>query len=174
MSKNLFLSLAVVFVILMYFASWIDARSPIDQTDNEEYQAGIPLKVMYGGAYDEKEALNYFQHFKKLYLKRYATEEEHHRRWKIFYDNINLVNQLNIMHKPNEIAGKPVAQYGITQFMDMSPNEFARVKLLPPTKQKDINHTPTAPKEKYQIDALPESFDWREHGAVTAVKDQAR
>ncbi|EFC49343.1 predicted protein [Naegleria gruberi] len=128
---------------------------------------------MYGGAYDEKEALNYFQHFKKLYLKRYATEEEHHRRWKIFYDNINLVNQLNIMHKPNEIAGKPVAQYGITQFMDMSPNEFARVKLLPPTKQKDINHTPTAPKEKYQIDALPESFDWREHGAVTAVKDQA-
>lgn len=64
----------------------------------------------------------------------------------------------------------PSAVHGVTQFSDMTPEEFRRNFLgvnrhlrLP----SDANKAPILPTED-----LPSEFDWRQHGAVTPVKNQ--
>jgi len=63
----------------------------------------------------------------------------------------------------------PSAVHGVTRFSDLTPREFRQSVLglrgvgLP----KDANAAPILP-----TDNLPEDFDWREKGAVTAVKNQ--
>lgn len=120
-------------------------------------------------------AKNHFEEFKKTFNKFYTTAQEHEKRFKIFTDNLNFVNQLNILHSKDGSKGEESVQYGITEFMDMTTSEFSYEKLMPLTKAEEIKHKPTAPKEKYIVEGgLPESFDWRDHGAVTPVKNQAR
>nr|CAG4718229.1 unnamed protein product [Naegleria fowleri] len=156
-----------MFVVLVMMMTTILAM----MTNNKTVEGqGIPLKVFLGGPYDTSEAKSLFEKFKVAFHKKYGSEMEHEKRWKIFYENINYVNQLNIMH----MKEKKEVEYGITKFMDMTPQEFSQQKLLPVTKHEDVKHVPTTPKEKYgDVNALPESFDWRDKGAVTPVKDQA-
>ncbi|KAF3946297.1 hypothetical protein CMV_027425 [Castanea mollissima] len=66
----------------------------------------------------------------------------------------------------------PSAIHGVTQFSDLTHSEFKRTvlglrgsrRLRLPT---DANTAPILPTE-----GLPEDFDWRDHGAVTEVKNQ--
>jgi len=66
------------------------------------------------------------------------------------------------------------AQFGVTKFADMSPEEFKATMLSKTPVRKDPNW-PVAPlySEK-QIKALPTKWDWRDKGAVTPVKDQGQ
>jgi len=67
----------------------------------------------------------------------------------------------------------PTADYGVTQFSDLTAQEFRDTYLT--LKSEDI--------KKHNIDLLdldvnvedaPASWDWREHGAVTPVKNQGQ
>ncbi|RZC44704.1 hypothetical protein C5167_037660, partial [Papaver somniferum] len=63
----------------------------------------------------------------------------------------------------------PPAVHGVTQFSDLTPTEFRKSVLglrslkLPTDAQQD----PILPTND-----LPTDFDWRDHGAVTDVKNQ--
>lgn len=108
-------------------------------------------------------AEHHFSLFKRKFGKSYATEEEHDRRFKIFKANMRRA----LRHQSFD----PSAIHGVTQFSDLTPTEFRKAFLglrgqrlrLP----VDANEAPVLPTEN-----LPTDFDWREHGAVTAVKNQ--
>ncbi|KAK9987982.1 hypothetical protein SO802_028221 [Lithocarpus litseifolius] len=109
-------------------------------------------------------AEHHFALFKKKYGKSYANEEEHAFRFKVF--------QRNLKRARRHQRFDPSAIHGVTQFSDLTRSEFKRTvlglrgsrRLRLPT---DANTAPILPTE-----GLPEDFDWRDHGAVTEVKNQ--
>ncbi|EPS70818.1 cysteine proteinase, partial [Genlisea aurea] len=106
---------------------------------------------------------HHFALFKADYGKAYATQEEHDYRFSVFKTNLRRARSRQQLD--------PSAVHGVTMFSDLTPDEFRnsylglrkrRLKL--PTDAKQAPLLPT--------DHLPEDFDWRDKGAVTAVKDQ--
>ncbi|KAE8665198.1 Cysteine proteinase RD19a [Hibiscus syriacus] len=106
-------------------------------------------------------AEHHFTLFKSKYGKTYATQEEHDYRMGVFKTNL-------IRAKRNGLLD-PSAVHGVTKFSDLTPSEFRQQFLgLKPFKlPADAQKAPILP-----TDNLPEDFDWRDHGAVTGVKDQ--
>ena len=109
-------------------------------------------------------AEHHFTLFKKKYGKSYANQEEHAFRFKVFQKNLKRARRHQRMD--------PSAIHGVTQFSDLTRSEFKRTvlglrgsrRLRLPT---DAHTAPILPTE-----GLPEDFDWRDHGAVTEVKNQ--
>ncbi|CAK7346288.1 unnamed protein product [Dovyalis caffra] len=107
-------------------------------------------------------AEHHFTTFKSKFGKTYATQEEHDYRFGVFKANL-------LRAKKNQMVD-PTAAHGVTKFSDLTPKEFRRQflglkrKLRLPT---DANKAPILPTSD-----LPTDFDWRDHGAVTNVKDQ--
>ncbi|CAM8939645.1 unnamed protein product [Rhodiola kirilowii] len=96
------------------------------------------------------------------YNKVYATAEEHDYRLGVFKANLRLAER----HQRID----PSAVHGVTQFSDLTPEEFKRSYLGLKRKLKlpaDARKAPLLPTNN-----LPEDFDWREKGAVTDVKNQ--
>ncbi|CAA3010049.1 cysteine protease RD19A-like [Olea europaea subsp. europaea] len=104
----------------------------------------------------------HFTIFKRRFQKAYATKEEHDYRFSVFKANLRMAKR----HQKLD----PSAVHGVTQFSDLTPQEFRRnflgvnrhLHLPADTKQAPILPTNDLPKE----------FDWREHGAVAPVKNQ--
>uniref|UniRef100_A0A2P2JQH5 Cathepsin propeptide inhibitor domain-containing protein n=1 Tax=Rhizophora mucronata TaxID=61149 RepID=A0A2P2JQH5_RHIMU len=106
-------------------------------------------------------AEHHFLLFKKKYGKTYSCQGEHDYRFKVFQRNLRRAER----HQKLD----PSAVHGVTQFSDLTQAEFKRKflglrRLGLPT---DANQAPILP-----TDDLPTDFDWREKGAVTAVKNQ--
>jgi cathepsin F len=68
--------------------------------------------------------------------------------------------------------GKPT--YGITKFSDLTPEEFKQKMLMTDPITVDEERKPGVEvlQPKIAVADLPTSFDWRNQGAVTAVKNQ--
>ncbi|CAN7108126.1 unnamed protein product [Brassica rapa subsp. narinosa] len=105
---------------------------------------------------------DHFSLFKSKFGKVYASGEEHDYRFSVFKANLRRARRHQKMD--------PSARHGVTQFSDLTRSEFREKHLgvrggfkLP----KDANKAPILPTEN-----LPEDFDWRDHGAVTPVKNQ--
>lgn len=108
---------------------------------------------------------HHFSLFKSKFNKIYSSKEEHDHRFSIFKANLRRASRHQTLD--------PSAVHGVTKFSDLTPREFRQKYLgLNGGKRKlklpsDANKAPVLP-----TDSLPEDFDWREHGAVTEVKDQ--
>ena len=99
-----------------------------------------------------------FQNFCKKFNKQYNTVEEYMARFRVFSKNYRKV----------EFQNKKT--HGVTKFMDMTQTEFQRKYLnLKVTVADTIRREHV---KKLNVKA-PESYDWREHGAVNHVKDQS-
>lgn len=110
---------------------------------------------------------HHFSLFKSKFNKIYSSKEEHDHRFSIFKANLRRASRHQTLD--------PSAVHGVTKFSDLTPREFrqkylgfngGKRKLKLPS---DANKAPVLP-----TDSLPEDFDWREHGAVTEVKDQGQ
>lgn len=98
--------------------------------------------------------------------KRYETDDAWRQAFANFEASAKIINELN--NDPDDEA-----EYGHTRFSDLSPSEF-RARYLPVSRDPAEGRrggieelpakTPLTP---------PSAFDWRDHGAVTAVKDQS-
>lgn len=107
-----------------------------------------------------------FKIFMETYGKRYDTREEYLHRLGIFGKNMIRAAQ----HQ----ALDPTAVHGITPFSDLSQEEFERLYTGVRSGGPHINVATesTVSLSEEEVRGLPESFDWREHGAVTEVKMQ--
>jgi len=115
-------------------------------------------------------ARNEFLQFMKKYHKTYASSEEFDLRFHNFKASLTRVEQKNA--KSNGGADGSLV-YGITKFSDMSPEEFKNTILMknPIVVDKTKGRDPSRVL-KPTVDSVPDTFDWREKGAVTPVKDQ--
>ncbi|XP_010271520.1 PREDICTED: cysteine protease RD19A-like [Nelumbo nucifera] len=106
-------------------------------------------------------AEHHFNNFKRKFGKSYATPEEHAYRLGVFKANLRRARR----HQKLD----PSAVHGVTQFSDLTPAEFRRSYLgLKPLKLPvDAHNAPILPTND-----LPTDFDWRDHGAIAAVKNQ--
>ncbi|XP_071925913.1 probable cysteine protease RD19C [Coffea arabica] len=108
---------------------------------------------------------HHFSLFKTKYGKTYSTQEEHDYRFSVFKANLRRAKRHQLLD--------PSAVHGVTRFSDLTPSEFRRNHLgLNKHKRRlrlpaDANKAPILPTTD-----LPADFDWRDHGAVTPVKDQ--
>ncbi|PIO59406.1 cathepsin propeptide inhibitor domain protein, partial [Teladorsagia circumcincta] len=112
---------------------------------------------------------NQFTDFIDRHDKTYSSKREALKRFRIFKRNLKAIRTW----QENE---EGTAVYGITQFSDLSPEEFKKI-YLPYTWEQPIYPNRIADLAAEGIDLkepLPDSFDWRSHGAVTAVKNQGR
>lgn len=107
-------------------------------------------------------AEHHFGVFKRRFGKSYASQEEHDYRFSVFKANLRRAKR----HQKLD----PEAVHGVTQFSDMTPTEFRKNHLGLKRRLRlpsDANKAPILPTKD-----LPADFDWREHGAVTGVKNQ--
>lgn len=105
-----------------------------------------------------------FTVFKKRFGKAYASDEEHDYRFSVFKANMRRAKR----HQQLD----PSAVHGVTQFSDLTPTEFRRKFLGLNRRLRFPSDAKTAPI--LPTDDLPSDFDWRDHGAVTPVKNQVR
>ena len=101
-----------------------------------------------------------FQRFIKKYNKKYASVNEYLARFEVFKTNV-----MTTLKESNESY-----QTGITKFSDLTHQEFAKTYLnLNYDAMAMANFEPVIVKVS---NAAPTSYDWRNYGRVSAVKDQ--
>uniref|UniRef100_A0A4Y0BR50 Cystatin domain-containing protein n=1 Tax=Anopheles funestus TaxID=62324 RepID=A0A4Y0BR50_ANOFN len=118
---------------------------------------------------DDEHVRRQFNKFKHHHRRQYASSMEHEMRFNIFRNNLFKIEQLNKFERGT-------AKYGVTKFADMTQAEYrAHTGLVVPKQHQDNNHirNPLATqKDVANVGDMPRSFDWRDQGAVTKVKDQ--
>jgi C1A family cysteine protease len=103
-----------------------------------------------------------FTRFLKKFEKKYESLEALEKRFDIFRENVKAIFEHNSASHKNFTMG-------VNQFTDLTPEEFktdyGSGLLLGKASCK--TYTPTGK-------VVPNSWDWREHGAVTPVKNQGQ
>lgn len=111
--------------------------------------------------------LELFNQFKQKYNRHYSSEEENQKRFKTFQENLVRIVQLNLYETGS-------AKYGVTQFADLNPVEFITQYaggLIPISTSSSPPPPPLKQITPPNIE-LPNNFNWKDHGAVSPVKDQ--
>jgi C1A family cysteine protease len=109
--------------------------------------------------------------FKQDYGHTYATQPEADYRYQVFLENLGKLSNAKELN--------PEGFFGMTEFMDLTSQEFVK-KFASPVTQHEIlqrlsetNMTTYDPYERSAPEVLPAKFDWRQNGEfVTDVKDQ--
>jgi len=101
----------------------------------------------------------------------YSSEIETIGRFAAFKDNLQLAEERNARGLKNARAGRKAETHGVTQFMDLTPEEFtAKHKGYRPVKGK----TPLPPKKTFNGTANAQSVDWNARGALSPIKNQGQ
>ncbi|XP_030648672.1 cathepsin F [Chanos chanos] len=114
-------------------------------------------------ALESVELLTQFKDFMVKYNRTYSSQEEAEKRLRIFQENMKTAQTLQSLEQGS-------AEYGITKFSDLTEDEFRMMYLNPLISQWSLQK-PMKPASPSRNPA-PDSWDWREHGAVSPVKNQ--
>uniref|UniRef100_A0A3Q3M6J0 Cathepsin F n=1 Tax=Mastacembelus armatus TaxID=205130 RepID=A0A3Q3M6J0_9TELE len=109
------------------------------------------------------ELLGQFKAFMVKYNKVYSSQEETDHRLRIFHENLKTAEKLQALDQGS-------AEYGVTKFSDLTEEEFRSTYLNPHLSQWTLQQSmkPASPARS----PAPASWDWRDHGAVSPVKNQ--
>jgi cathepsin F len=111
------------------------------------------------GAVHEK-----FSAFETKYSKAYSTPQERAHRMTVFAENLVRVQAMNAEHDGDV--------FGVTKFMDLTPEEF-KGKYLNLQVPNPLPEAPFVDIQAKDPKDLPTSYDWRNNGSViTPVKNQ--
>lgn len=125
-----------------------------------DYQDGITNEM-----YHKIQTEHLFSDFLTTYKPDYINDHvELLKRYEIFESNVRKIHEFNTHERGS-------ARYAVTRFSDLTYEEFAQKYLGLKPDLRDTNQIPIRKADIPQVH-LPEGFDWREHDAVTEVKDQ--
>ena len=152
-----------MFRALFYVASFFVAF-----TSAEHNHAGKVVASLL----DETDAWNQFYDFQERFDKKYETSHELEERFNIFRDNLRDIITHNLDLTQNFTMG-------INQFTDLTADEFKSRATggLFFFREAGLHAeygTTSCSSFKGTGKTVPDSFDWRSHGAVTPVKDQGQ
>ncbi|XP_006622333.2 cathepsin O-like [Apis dorsata] len=132
----------------------------------------IPIKVDP----DNNEDIKLFQNYVVRYNKSYRNNpSEYEERFKHFQRSLQHIERMNSLRSSQESA-----YYGLTEFSDMSENEFLLHTLLPDLPIRGEKHMNASYHRKHQVSTdrmkrsinIPSRFDWRDKGVITPVRSQ--
>eukprot|EP00695_Tsukubamonas_globosa_P003402 TRINITY_DN613_c0_g1_i1.p1 TRINITY_DN613_c0_g1~~TRINITY_DN613_c0_g1_i1.p1 ORF type:complete len:352 (-),score=157.48 TRINITY_DN613_c0_g1_i1:57-1046(-) len=110
-------------------------------------------------------AHKHFHTFVQRFKKNYHSEHERSKRFQIFAENMKRVEHYNKHSKG--------ATYAINHFADLTSEEWVMKVLRPIEVRKQSASLRNMNRYLQPADKkMPDSFDWVERGAVTAVQDQ--
>jgi len=112
------------------------------------------------------EARREWNEFKATHSKQYASEEEEEARFGIYLDNKRIIEEHNVLYEAGEISW----EVGMNVFGDMTEEEF-KAKMTGGVLPKGSGERVSCNYFSDTVDT-PTAFDWRDHGAVSDVKDQ--
>ncbi|CAF1203654.1 unnamed protein product [Rotaria sordida] len=104
-----------------------------------------------------------FKHWLDRSDREYDSFAEYQQRMSIFKENYIQIQKLN------EVFGDDMT-FELNKFADLTEDEFRNTILMRP--QAPPIHSRSRYMEIPTVGDLPDSFDWRDHNAVTPVKDQ--
>ncbi|KAH9547788.1 hypothetical protein CY35_11G054400 [Sphagnum magellanicum] len=156
--QSLLLFSCVLLVASRAFAAFSGEEGIAQVTDRDNRRAGTDFMIAEAAL---KGAEAKFRGFVREYGKVYATDEERQHRFKAF--------RHNLMKAVEHQALDPTAVHGVTEFSDLTEEEFA-AQFLGLKVPEAIKNAPSGPD--LPTGDLPEEFDWRNLGAVTPVKNQ--
>ncbi|CAH2324797.1 cathepsin F-like [Pelobates cultripes] len=145
---------------------WINETKILHQLCSQEFTEEISSQkqdTLSAESEDEVlETMTLFKDFVSTYNKQYSDNEEATRRFQIFSKNLKKATEIQSMDQGT-------AEYGITKYSDLTEDEFRAFYLNPL-----LSSQPPHPMRKALLptDSAPAQFDWRDHGAVTEVKNQ--
>ncbi|CAG9832879.1 unnamed protein product [Diabrotica balteata] len=105
-----------------------------------------------------------WESFKLNHNKSYAHFLEENYRLSVFQSNLKKIEEHNARYKKGEVS----YYMGVTKFADLTAKEFMSIL----NKQLGTKPKSHATPAQLSDDPVPDSFDWRESGAVLEVKDQ--
>lgn len=109
---------------------------------------------------DRENSSQLFGAWRNQYSKIYSSPEELKYRFEVFYKNLVLVRSRNLESKTHQLA--------LNLFADLTLEEF-KSKFTGYKKKSTNLNSKIADLSKV---VAPESWDWREKGAITEVKNQ--
>jgi KDEL-tailed cysteine endopeptidase len=107
-----------------------------------------------------------FTNFQERFSKKYLSLEEMEDRFSVFRENFRAIRQHN-----NDLSQN--FTMGVNQFTDLTPEEFKATYVTGIKSAAPVQAT-GCKSFSSSASSAPESFDWREHNAVTPVKDQGQ
>jgi len=113
------------------------------------------------GINTEDKTWKQFVSFQGKFNKKYNDLQELEYRFKIFVSNLATITSHNL--------GNETFTMAINQFTDLTPDEFK--KQFAEGLISQDNSCGTYISSNYNV---PDTFDWRQEGAVTPVKDQGQ
>ena len=137
---------------------------------------------------DKKRALADFLRFEKKYQKVFSSREERALRFKVFHENLEMIEEHNS-------KSDSTYKMGINQFTDLTSksffNKFIQLKLnlffltFTENEFKTIyfgggvkkTRIPAAEatteySSEWELESLPKSVDWRKKGIISPVRNQ--
>ncbi|XP_058723034.1 ervatamin-B-like [Vicia villosa] len=112
--------------------------------------------------------VNEFVNWQVKYGIKYANSTETVKRFAIFKENFEFVENFN--------KGNDTYTVGLDQYSDLTDEEFYSLYGESPNVSNDISSFEVRSNTNTVIfnltDDIPKNLDWRDHGAVTDVKDQ--
>eukprot|EP01133_Synstelium_polycarpum_P010924 gene10924-12731_t len=105
-----------------------------------------------------------FIQFQHEFDKQYASQD-YAAKFATFKSNLKRIDSLNKAASERQSS----ATFGVNEYADLSVEEFAKYYLTTIPNVRDGSESVAA---DLPVDDLPDSFDWNEKGAVTAVKNQ--
>ncbi|RXG67749.1 Cathepsin L [Armadillidium vulgare] len=109
-----------------------------------------------------------WESFKAKFNKEYSAEEDA-RHYKIFNANKKMIEK----HNKKFEEGKVTFKMGINKFADMTPSDTSYLRGYKSEGAEALRKNSPVFKSS-GISALPASYDWRDYGYVTGVKDQGQ
>lgn len=113
--------------------------------------------------HSEKELESMFTSFVKTHHKKY-THDEFFNRFNVFKVNVEKIRLHN--------SGNHTYSLGVNEFADMTAEEF-KGKLGYKPVDRSFLRSKNAPAKHHHV-KVASSVDWRQKGAVTAVKNQGQ